>query len=215
MIGNKHLIGEAGSKPRAMVWKRLLDDAATELLSGDGGERERVEKAAVFFRVALTAYQSWSDDRQARADSIRAKLVTEGRFEATVAKMSEERLRDVSAELRRFCWSALSEDGGKLTNESEGNLDGIDKLRKAKEIVGDSLDRARLRAAARLFWAAEFHCDTWPPGLQATAEALTAKIFRHGPIDDAVLRMSDEAAAEVKQELLRLCDEAEGYVSNR
>ncbi|HEX6986887.1 MAG TPA: hypothetical protein VF170_16035, partial [Planctomycetaceae bacterium] len=75
--------------------------------------------------------------------------------------------------------------------------------------AGDGIDRERLRTAAHRFWSAECQCDSWPPELRAIAESLTAKIFRHGPIDLAVERMSDEAAAEIKRDLLHLCDAAE------
>ncbi len=91
-----------------------------------------------------------------------------------------------------------------------GALDGIEFLREARGLLdGDGLDRRKLRIAAHRFWSAEFHCEEWPFELRRMAESLTAQIFRHGPIDEAFRRMSDEAATQIRLDLIRLCDDAE------
>jgi len=208
VIATINRTGDVLTESSAACWRRHLDAAMAELLEGDGDERERLANAAASFRAALTAYRGWPAATRTEADALRAMLVAEGRFEATVAMMSDERLRETSDGLWRFCQAALAEE--EPPSRGGPDLDGIEKLREAKALVaGDGLDRARLRAAAHLFWSAEFHCDSWPAELRSGAEALTAKIFRHGPIDQAVVGMSHEAAAEVKGLLLRLCDEAE------
>lgn len=210
IVGTKYRIGEAVTEPEAASWRRNLGDVVTELLEGDADERQRLAKAVASYRVALTAYRGWPAGLRAASDALRAKLVVGGRFEATVAGLGEERLRDVSDELWRFCQTALADDGGVPTNGKADDVDGIDKLRQAKALLAsDGRHRGTLRAAAHLFWSAEFYCESWPAGLRTMAESLTAKIFRHGPIDAAMLRMSDAAADEVKRDLLRLCEEAE------
>jgi hypothetical protein len=92
----------------------------------------------------------------------------------------------------------------------ERALEGIELLREARSLLnGDGLDRRKLRIAAHRFWSAEFHCEEWPWELRRMAEDLTAKIFRHGPIDEAFRRMSDEVALQIRQDLIKLCDEAD------
>jgi len=57
-----------------------------------------------------------------------------------------------------------------------------------------------------------FHIDAWPIELRPAAQTLTARIFRYGAIDQAVDRMEDATVAEISEELLRLCDDAERHM---
>ena len=91
-------------------------------------------------------------------------------------------------------------------------MKGADRLHQARDVLhgGGGDPRNRLRVAAHHFWSAVFHADSWPAALRSHAEALTAKIFRYGTIDQAVCRMGDKTAGEISRDLLRLCDEADG-----
>lgn len=95
-------------------------------------------------------------------------------------------------------------------------MKGAEHLRKAcTALRGGSGDpRERLRTAAHHFWSAVFHIDSWPAELRPSPEALTARIFRYGAIDQAVDRMEDATVAEISGELLRLCDDAERCMSS-
>ncbi len=90
-------------------------------------------------------------------------------------------------------------------------MKGGENLHQARVVLhdDDADPRNRLRVAAHHFWSAVFHLDSWPASLKSRAEVLTAKIFRYGTIDQAVCRMGDKTAAEISQDLIGLCDEAE------
>lgn len=190
-----------------MIGTRHLCSARRELLEGDGDERDRLRIAAREFARALVDYPNWPARSQAVADRLRAKLLAGGGPDAAVRRMDEETLREVSDELWRFCeiaepcpWDRTAAD-----------VKGIEHLREARTaLYGENGDlRDRLKAAAHRFWSASFHVETWPSGLRTKAEALTARLFRHGKIDDAVGRMGNKTAGEISQDILRLCDEAE------
>ncbi len=91
-----------------------LGNARTELLEGDGDERLRLLYAARSFRDALNDYRDWPTAVQVQADSLRMRLGVErplvgrGPIAEAVAAMSDERLREVSDELWRFCEFSIS-----------------------------------------------------------------------------------------------------------
>lgn len=128
--------------------------------------------------------------------------------------MGNETVTEVSNELWHFCQLVLAFEAG-CEMEADGKakesaLQGIELLREARALLDDDeLNRRKLRIAAHRFWSAEFHCEGWPFELRRMAENLTAQIFRHGPIDEAFRRMSHEAAVQIRQDLIKLCDDAE------
>lgn len=189
-----------------------LQQALIELLEGDGNDRERLTIAAASFRLALTSYLKWPSELQTDADLLRMKLTRAGHFEATIARMNEAALREVSDELWRFCQNGLLEFGEEWLDGRADSLDGIELLQEAKALLaGNGCDRENLRSAARRFWSAEFFCDTWPHELRSMTQEITAQIFRHGPIDEAIYKMSEAELNGLKLDLLRFCQTAEQF----
>jgi len=192
-----------------MCWSDHLCKARIELLEGHGDDRERLENAAREFARALAARNEWPMGMKAWAGSLRSRLTSSGSVGETIAGMDEATLRDVSDGLWRFCevaepcpWEGPAAE-----------VRGIEHLREAREALygPQGTARDRLLAAAQQFWTAAFHVESWPETLRTRAESLSAKIFRHGKIEESVSRMGDKTAAEVSQELLGLCDDAEQF----
>lgn len=193
-------------------WASHLEQALIQLLEGVGDDRKRLTIAAASFRRALTSYLKWPSELRTDADLLRMKLTRSGCFEATIARLDDTALREVSDELWRFCQNALLDFDEVQLEGSADNLDGIELLREAKSLLaGDGCDRDKIRAAARRFWSAEFFCDVWPHELRAMTQDITAQIFRHGPIDDAIYKMSEAELIALKLELLHFCDKAEQF----
>ena len=129
----------------------------------------------------------------------------------TVARMSDELLRQTSDELWGFCEIAEPcpwDDAG-------AKVRGIEHLREARAALrergGDV--RERLRIAASGLRAAVFHAESWPEALRIAAEALSSKIFRKDDAKpgEAVGRMGPKTAAEICHEILQLCDDADRH----
>lgn len=194
-----------------MSWSDHLCKARIELLEGHGDDRERLANAAREFAMALASRREWPLEMKATAGSLRAKLTAEGRLSESIAAMDEQSLREISDRLWRFC--EIAEPCPWEGPAAE--VRGIEHLREAREALygEDGNVRDRLRTAAYRFWSAALHVESWPEHLRARAEALSVKIFRHGKIDESVGRMGDKTAAEVSQEMLGICDDAEQFES--
>lgn len=201
-----------------------LCDARVELLEGDGDERERLLRAARDFLSAAEKSRGWPADVRRRAEPLLAAFLRHGGPEESVARMTEETLRQVSDELWRF-----SEVAEPCPSDAAGaKVRGIEHLREARAALdADGAVRDKVRAAARRLREAVRHAGPWPDGLRVRAEALSARIFRHGGRDGGpagerqglagggeVRRMRDESAAEISTELLGLCDDAEDFESD-
>jgi hypothetical protein len=214
MIDSRGRTPRRGRRSDELAGVQHIHDAAAELLEGDGDERDRLQRAVACLEAGLRDYALWPTTLREKADAHRSQLTRRGCFESVVSRMRNEAVREVSNQLWQFCQLVLAFQADfemDRDKQAETSLvEGIDLLREARVLLdGDQLDRRKLRIAAHRFWSAEFHCENWPWELRRMAEDLTAQIFRHGPIDEAFRRMSDEAAQQIRQNLIKLCDDAE------
>lgn len=91
-------------------------------------------------------------------------------------------------------------------------MDGIQHLRRAKELLVDTeaQPRARVEAAAKEFWSALFHCgEAWPLELRRTAQFIQRRILAKGTIQWTLQRMTTAEIEQTAGQLLQFIAAAE------